>query len=291
MIVNPQVFNYRFTIGTLVVAIGILAAYSYTSYTSAESKEAFFKQEKKLLENQTSRIITSYDELNSINKELILDLDSTKNIIAQTQDSLEELQANMSLINKYKKELLELKKQHLSLSKKEDSFSLVTKELVKQNTSFSQLLNEQTGIISSLKEEKAKLGNDLKKAALVSANSFKAKAFTVKKSNIIETNIADKTNHFKITFSLAKNPLATTQEKEIYIQIIDPDNNIVADKGAIQFNESSLIYSYKTNIIYNKTTLDVLANVETNETLKPGRYFINIFDGDRLLGNTQIILQ
>ena len=44
MIVNPQVFNYRFTIGTLVVAFTVLDAYSYTSYKYAQSKEDFLNQ-------------------------------------------------------------------------------------------------------------------------------------------------------------------------------------------------------------------------------------------------------
>jgi len=52
MIVNPQVFNYRFTIGTLVVAFTVLAAYSYTSYVSAQSKEDFLNHDVICIENQ-----------------------------------------------------------------------------------------------------------------------------------------------------------------------------------------------------------------------------------------------
>ena len=87
MIVNPQVFNYRFTICTLVVAFTVLAAYSYNSHISAQSKEDFFKQEKKLLENQVSKVITSYDELGNINKDLKSELDNTKHKISQIHTS------------------------------------------------------------------------------------------------------------------------------------------------------------------------------------------------------------
>ncbi|TJY38038.1 coiled-coil domain-containing protein [Pontimicrobium aquaticum] len=292
MIVNPQVFNYRFTIGTLVVAITALIVYSYSSYTSAQSKEAFFKQEKKLLESQTSKIITSYDKLDSINKRLKLELDNSKQHITQTQDSLEKLQANMSLIYQYRNELISLKKQQSHLLKKEDSFSIVNNELSKQNASISKILNEQLNVISNLKEEKAKLDNNLKKGALVTANSFKTTTFGIKNSGkLLETNKANKTKSFKIDFVLAENPLASIQEKEFYYQIIGPDNNVVSDKGAIEFDRSSLIYSYKTSVLYSKNTLDVSVNIGVEETLKSGRYLVNIFDNNKRVGSTKIILQ
>jgi len=291
MIVNPQVFNYRFTIGTLVVAFTILAAYSYTSYTSAQSKEDYLNQEKKLLENQISKVISSYDKLDDTTKILKTELDNTKTIIAQTQDSLKELQANLSLINKYRDELLTLKKQQSSLIKKGDSFLTANTELSKQNASISRLLDRQIDVISNLKEEKQKLDNHVKMGALVSANSFEATAFSIKNSGeVIETKKASKTKNISVAFVLAENPLATPQEKEFYIQIIGPDNNVVADKGAIEFDTSSLIYSYKTSVLYNKTTLEVSANIETNKELESGRYIVNIFDNNKRIGATEIIL-
>lgn len=291
MIVNPQVFNYRFIIGSLMVAITILAAFSYNNYTSAQSKEDFFKQEKKLLENQISNVIISHDKLNELNNKLKLEVDKSKQIVSQIQDSLDELQVNISLTNKYRHELSTLKKQQSSLLKKEDSFYTVNNDLVKENTTISRLLNKQTDVISALKEEKAQLNSNLEKGALVFANSFEATAFFIKKSgDIIKTQRADKTNLFKVNFVLAENPLALHQEKEIFVQIIDPDNNVVADKGAIEFGNSSLIYSYKTNVFYNKKALNISVDVESNQTLKAGRYFITIFDGNRQLGSTQIIL-
>jgi len=291
MIVNPQVFNYRFTIGTLMVAFTVLAAYSYTSYTSSQSKEDFLNQEKKLLEDQVSKVISGYEELGSVNKSLKLDLENSKNIITQTQDSLQKLQANMSLIQKYRDELLALKKQQSNLIKKGDSFLAVNEELSKQNTSISKLLDKQAAIISNLKEDKNQLDNDIKMGAQVSANSFKATAFSIKKSgDVFETKKADKTKNISVAFVLAENPLATEQEKELYIQIIGPDNNVVSDKGAIEFDKSSLIYSYKTTILYNSNALDVSANIETNETLEAGRYIINVFDNNRRLGSTKIFL-
>ena len=64
-----------------------------------------------------------------------------KNLIAQTQYSLEEVKANILLVQKYRKELLSFKQQQLTLIKKGDSFSELNKNLLKQNHHFQQKLN------------------------------------------------------------------------------------------------------------------------------------------------------
>lgn len=292
MIVNPQTFNYKVTIGTLLVAFSILAAYSYTSYSSNKSSEDFLNQEKKLLENQISEVISSYDQLGTVNASLKSELDNTKQEIALTKDSLAKLKADISLIYKYRDELLALKKQQSNLIKREDSFSNINSDLIKQNESIFNLLEKQNAVISSLEKDNEALNLTIKKAELVSAYSFDAAAYVLKNSGeIIEIEKASKAKNIRVAFVLAENKLAPQQEKDLYIQIIGPDNNVVADKGAIMFGESSLIYSSKVNVFYDNNSLEVCANVETTEELKSGRYYISVFDNTRRLGGTEIELQ
>lgn len=292
MIVNPNVFNYRLTIGTLIVAFTILASYSYTSYSSAKSNEAFLKQEKKLLESQISEIISSYDNLGEKNKSLISELDGVKNRIEITLDSLIQLKADVSLIYKYRDELLFLKAQQNNLVKKGDSFFDANQKLMKQNTSISEVLEQQTSLVSVLKKEKETLIKNLEKGALISANSFKAIAYKLKSSgNLIKTIKASNVKNIKVSFIIAENILASNQNKEIYIQIIGPDNNVVADKGAVQFDDFSLIYSSKIKVNYTSKNIEIIANIDTPEPLQEGKYYISVFDKERHLGGTQINLQ
>jgi peptidoglycan hydrolase CwlO-like protein len=291
MSVNPQVFSYKFTVGTLIVAFTILAAYSYTSYNSAKLNEDFLKQEKKLLESQISDILSSYDSLGEKNKSLVLELDNAESRIEVTLDSLVRLKADVSLIHKYRNQLTHLRKQQNSLIKKGDSFFGVNQELIKQNASITKVLEEQTSLISVLENEKETLKETLEKGALISANSFEARAYKLKKSgDQTETYKASVINNIKVSFIIAENKLAQNQDKELYIQVIGPDNNIVADKGAITFDEFSLIYSSKIRVNYTSKNLDVIANIEIPEVLQKGKYHINVFENERRLGSTQIDL-
>ena len=111
MIVNPQLFNYKIVVSTLTIACFALIGFSYYNHTSAQQQHDYLKQEKKLLENQISEIISSHDELGSTNKLLQTELDATKRIVDETTDSMHALKANLSLIDTYRSELFKLKKQ------------------------------------------------------------------------------------------------------------------------------------------------------------------------------------
>jgi len=63
MIVNPQLFNYRLIISSLIVVLAVLGIFSFTNYQSIKSYEQFLKQEKHLIEKELSDMLTSYDDL------------------------------------------------------------------------------------------------------------------------------------------------------------------------------------------------------------------------------------
>ena len=291
MIVNPQVFNYRLTIGTLIIAFTALAAFSFTSYNTGKSNEDFLKQEKKLLESQISEIISSYDTLETQNKSLVSKLNGATAEIGIVNDSLQQLKTQVSLIDNVKGELMGLKQQQHNLLKKGDSFINANHELVKEKTFISNNLEQQIQLNSILNIENEALEGALKKGALITANSFDAAAYIMKGSGkIIEVDKASDAQNIRVAFVIAENLLASKQEKELYIQVIGPDNNIIADKGAVTFDELSLIYSSKIKVNYNNQILEVCANIKTDDPLKEGRYYISVFEKDRRLGGTEIIL-
>jgi hypothetical protein len=93
---------------------------------------------------------------------------------------------------------------------------------------------------------------------------------------------------------LNENPLTEKGDKEVYIQIVSPDNNIVADKGEVFFNNTSLIYSKKEIINFNNKDLNICTTVATykdDRPLKKGTYFINVFHKNRKLGSTTVLLK
>lgn len=293
MIVNPQFFNYRLIIGSLIVAIAILGVVSFTNYETVKSHQTFLEQEKHLVESELSEMITRYDAVGETNTTLSSQLANVKKDLQTSLDSLRFLSSDISVILKYKKQLSDLKSKNDVLFKSFDSVLAEKTTLERENLLAYNQLNKQIKENSVLKTANESLENSVKKGALLTANSFKAKAYRTQLGKNIATNKAAQAQNIEVCFALAENALTEKGQKDIYIQIVNPKNNVVADKGEVKFGTTSLIYSDKQVIDYNNKVVDVCVQIDGDTDDIPftkGTYFVSIFHKDRKLGSTQIEL-
>jgi len=293
MIVNPQLFNYRLIIGSLIVAVTVLGVFSYTNYQSISAHQQFLEQEKKLVESELSQMITRYDEVSVSNDLITSQLEVAKKNTKLALDSLSMLRSDLSVISRFKEQLYALKLKNKILFTAIDSLDLANQNLKEEKSIAYNELVQQRRTNNFLIKENENLNRSLEKGALLTANSFEAKSFTKILGKKRASNKAKKVDQIEVCFTLAENSLTEQGEKEIYIQIVNPQNNVVADKGAINFGNTSLIYSSKKIVEYYNEVVDVCVDIEANTDEKPltaGTYFISIFNKDRKLGSTQVKL-
>lgn len=294
MVVNPQAFNYRLIIGTLIVTLLGLGAYSFSSYTELKEQKEFLVQEKRIVENELSKIIARYDELMSENEDMNKDLLLAKERTLKILDSLKIQEASVYIISKYRKQIA-------SLQDERDKFMSLTASLKEENQQLQiqkktvvNRLIEQTDVNNELSEKNMLLADNLKKGSIITANSFSAKAIKTRSSGKeIETQRAKRVEVMEVCFTLAENRLAEIGEKSLYVQILNPNNNVIGEKASIDFGDTSLIYSTKTKITYNKEVLDICIKAEAGKDEKvftKGTYFVNVFHDDKKLGSTSIEL-
>lgn len=293
MIVNPQSFNYRLIIGSLVVAVAILTVYSFTSYKSIVAHQQFLEQEKKLVESELSQMITRYDDVSVSNDLISSQLEAAKKTTKLTLDSLRVLRSDLTVLSKFKSQLFYLKEKNKSLFKTIDSLDEINQGLEQEKRLAYTELRRQKRANSSLIKEKEDLKKSIEKGALLTANSFRAKGyekfFGVKRPSVK----AKRVQSIEVCFTLAENSLTEAGTKELYIQVLNPRNNVVADKGAINFGNSSLIYSAKEIVYYNNEVLEVCLDVDADINEQPlvsGTYYVSIFHEDRKLGSTEVRL-
>lgn len=291
MIINPQEFNYKATIGILVVVIAVFSAYGLSSYSALKSNKDFLVQQKSHLHNELSEIINRYDELNSENLTLKSQLDSTIYRVRITNNAIQELEAKAVFNSSLQNELTFLKAQKSSLENREDSLIRVAQQIESEKLEAIQELNIEKASKNNALKENVALIKRIDKASAISANSFLAKASKLNNSNkTVETIKAKDAEQIELSFVIAENGVASKGTKELYIQIIDPENNIVSDKGAISFDDELLIYSKKENLYYTNSSVDVRLTIKNELTFKPGHYYINVFENNRRLGGTEIEL-
>jgi hypothetical protein len=293
MIVNPQLFNYRLITGSLIVGIAVLSIYSFTNYQSIQAHQQFLEQEKNLINIELSNMIKRYDEVSQKNNLITSQLDQAKEETQIALDNIKQLQDQLSVIPEIQHQVSVLQSKNKELNNAILSVNQKNADLDAENQKAYNELQNQFATNSSLLEENKNLKETLKKASVLTANSFKAIALNKVFGKTVVTSKATKTNSIEVSFTLGQNVFAEAGEKDIYIQILTPSNNVFADKGAINFGESSLIYSIKKIIPYNNTDLDVSISINAEEDDQPlieGTYYISVFNKEHKLGSTQLKL-
>lgn len=289
MIVNTKVFNYRFALGTLIIAVIALATYGFSNYSTLESDHDFLTHEKKLLQKELRVFIERYDTLDLEKNSLKSQFESTKKRAQIAYDSLSILKANVAVLARFRAELMFLRKQNRIMQS--DSLTEVIKGLEEENVKYATALELQEEYNLSLKKENLELSETIEVGSQLFVNSFRALVFRKKGSgDRVETDKASNAEFFEVCFVLAENPLASKGSKKLFIQILGPDNNVVNDKGAVNFGESSLIYSSFINVEYDNLAEDICVIIPNNETFETGTYFLSVFENERKLGHTQIEL-
>lgn len=106
----------------------------------------------------------------------------------------------------------------------------------------------------------------------------------------IETDKASRADVLKISFTIAENQIARSGDKTYYVQVIDSKSNVLGNKKTEYFGDSSLVYSFITNVKYENKTVQVSEDLPGKDFAK-GTYFVNVFDKNVLIAKTSFTLR
>ena len=155
-------------------------------------------------------------------------------------------------------------------------------------------IKNKSSEISNLENANDSLHETIDNAAILKASSVEAQAYKLKSDKKRFTTRAKRANAIDVCIRLSENPLTEKGNKDIYIQIVSPQGNVVADKGEIVFGENSLIYSKKEIFNFDNENLEICAAIiadEEDQPFKKGYYFVNVFHDNVNLGSTSIQLK
>ena len=136
-------------------------------------------------------------------------------------------------------------------------------------------------MIDSVTEENQAMADKIKLGALVRAIDLNgAGVITRKSGKIVDTQRSKRADKIRACFSLSPNAIAEKGDRMLYIQVINPKNNLLGENEVLEFENGTLNYSASTKVFYENEELDVCSMVAANENdLVEGVYTINIFDG------------
>ena len=283
----------KILIGLLVVLLVSLAGYTYTLIQQNKETVLFLEADKAEVQKELEAIVVSYNEILQDNELKDKELIAARDRIVVLLDSVKNYKANLSIINRYKAQVRALKNERTQLFKRADSLLIVTQRLAIEKDSTTAVLNKTIKVVDSVTTANTQLFNSLEKGALIGITNLDATAIIVRRGGKIkQTKRASRADKIRVCYTIAPNTLAQAGDRVLYVQVINPDNNIIGDKSNITFGQDLLTYSKSESVFYENQALDVCAIIgTTGQDVLKGLYTINIFDAQRQIGSTTLMLK
>tara|TARA_B110000003_G_C16635690_1_gene528305 strand:+ start:53 stop:937 length:885 start_codon:yes stop_codon:yes gene_type:complete len=283
----------KILIGLLVILSVSLAGYTYTLIQQNKETVLFLEADKAEVQKELEALVVSYNEILQDNKLKDKDLIAARDRIIVLLDSVKDYKANLSIITRYKAQVRGLKNERAQLFKRADSLLVVTERLAIERDSTTAVLNKTIKAVDSVTTANTQMSKSLEKGALIGITNLDASAIIVRKGGKIkETKRASRADKIRVCYTIAPNNLAQAGDRVLYVQVINPDNNIIGDKSNITFGQNLLTFSKSISVFYENQALDVCAIVgNTGQDVLKGLYTINIFDAQRQIGSTTLMLK
>ena len=285
--------KFKIIVGILTLLLIVLAVYTVTLYNDNKDTVTILQDQKSDIESELQELIANYDEVIQDNGIKDKDLLEARKRIEVLLNSVKDSKANIALIRRYKSEIGKLKDERTFLFKKADSLIAVNKLIVAERDNAFLELDETIKVIDSVTEENQEMADKIILGSIVRAIDLNGAGVIVKNSGkIVDTQRSKRADKIRACFALSSNAIAEKGDRMLYIQVINPKNNLLGEKEVLEFENGTLNYSASTKVFYENEELDVCSMVAANENdLVEGVYTINVFDGSKLIATSKMTLK
>lgn len=285
--------KFKILIGVLSVLLIALAVYTVTLFNDSKSTVSTLETQKADIERELEGLIANYDEVIKDNELKDKDLLAARERIVVLLDSVKDSKANLALIDRYKIEIQKLKQERSMMFQRADSLIAANQQLMMERDSTYTELSKSMRTVDSVSQENVSMNETIRKASIVRATDIKGEAVIIRSNGkVVDTKRSTRADKIRTCFTLAPNDVAQTGDRILYVQVINPKNNMMGENVVKSFENMNINYSASTNVFYENDALDVCILVNATESdLVQGRYTINLFDGPNLIGSTHMELK
>ena len=263
-----------------------LGAYTYSDYRQDKVTERELALQKTAMESELTDMVTKYDNVQALNGVIDGHLVEAKQRIVRLLDTIRLNEPKLQLLMKFRREIELLKNEKIRLFAINDS-------LLTENNKMKLDLNEQDLVINKTEDLKNILISENKKLlSLVSNNkkirfsSLTAQAIRIRNNGkTLSTGKYKKTDAIKACFKIKENSSSTRENKNIYIKILNPNNELLGDVITRTFNDEKIKYSAEKQVFYSREELKVCFHIKPNEDkIIPGTYTFQLYQDHALKG-------
>jgi hypothetical protein len=283
----------------LKIALGILLAlflgtgfYTSILYKEKKENEASLTREKEQVMADLSTMAKQYDVAIGENEVSNERLEEARGRIQGLMDSLKISQNSVSSLWRYKKKFMALQEEMNVLMQENDNLKVENSLLASTLDSTTVQLAERTVFTDSLLIQNTQLAEVVENAAVLQTTGLKGFGVIERSSGkLIPTERARRSDKIRVCYTVAKNALVGAGDKELYVQVLDPKNNVLGSNEQIQFEDTVLNYSLISKFNYENRNLNICEFVAPNDEFEKGRYVINVFNDKELISSSEFTLR
>ncbi len=283
----------------LKIALGILlvlflgtAFYTFSLYNEKKENEIALENEKQQVMADLSTMAKQYDVAIGENEQANQDLVEARNRIGSLMDSLKVSQTSVNNLWNYKKKFLSLQKEMDDLLTENEKLKIENSLLATSLDSTNVQLAERNMFTDSLLVQNTQLSEVVTNAAVLQTVDLKGFGVIERNSGkLIPTERAGRSDKIRVCFTIAKNTLVGAGDKELYIQVLDPKNNVLGANEQIQFADQVLNYSVVSKFNYENKNLNICEFVAPNDEFEKGRYIVNVFNKNEMISSSEFTLK
>ena len=277
-----------------IVLLGTII-YTISLYKDKQNTTTLLTEEKELVIEDLNSLKSEYDEVILENDETNEKLVSARDRIAKYIDSIQRMRADITSLSRYRKQLRILNKERTQLLRQVDSLKKSNTLISMQRDNTYVELEKQTVFNDSLVVQNTLLSAVVEKGSELNLSAFSVDAVKERKNGkLVSKSKANRTDKFKICFTVAKNIIAETGNRTFFIKILDPQKNVLGE-GSSKTNASatSITYSKTTVFYYENKDLDVCDYIDKPaNNFQKGNYIVNVYDDKlKLLGKSEFTLK
>ena len=283
----------------LKIALGILLAlflgtafYTSKLYNEKKENEATLTREKEQVMADLSSMAKQYDIVIGENEVANQNLVEARERIQGLMDSLKISQNSVNSLWRYKKKFMALQEEMDVLLSENDKLKIENALLATSLDSTNMQLQERAVFTDSLLIQNTQLSEVVENAAVLQTVGLKGFGVIERSSGkLIPTERARRSDKIRVCYTVAKNALVGAGDKELYVQVLDPKNNVLGANEQIQFDDTILNYTLISKFNYENKNLDICEFVAPNEDFIEGRYVVNVFNENELVSTSEFTLK
>ncbi len=284
-----------------IIAIAALLAtniYFYVKFKSSGEKLYTVTLQKENLQTEIDRIEAELDNLKSQDyesNEALINAEKTARIkIEELRTALEKGEVTDAQVERAKQDVARLKDQVSKMKDEVTGLKIKNELLAESNLQLKEESEINKTRANTLSTEKRQLSDKISKASNLKVSNIHIAGVEMKKSGDVELETkAKRIDKMQINFTIADNPLAETGKKDIYVRIINPKGNLIADSEDLFYvHGEKLQYTFKQAINFSNNGQEYqMVWSDEGHKFEKGAYTILLYADNSIMGRSSIVFK